>query len=237
MNKEYLESIGVILNTSNEFPGLTLLNYSQIETPKNIKDAYACRGHIVDESGNYMCRPFDRFFNFGEHGTGDNVDWSTVKVIEKLDGSLIKVWFDGRNWQIGTRGTFSARTAMPATDTTFRDYTIKTFGLEGEQDWQDWARKTFDPSLTYLLELTSPYNRVVVPHTTNNLWLLAVRNNHSGYYWSFDEKDTVIKKELYDAFLKSKNIIAVFDDRPSVVDMWNDLGLSVFAVADQRNKF
>jgi len=39
MNKEYLESIGVILNTSNEFPGLTLLNYSQIETPKNIKVA------------------------------------------------------------------------------------------------------------------------------------------------------------------------------------------------------
>ena len=29
----------------------------------------------------------------------------------------------------------------------------------------------------------------------------------------------------------------VNDDRPSVVDMWNDLGLSVFAVADQRNKF
>ena len=54
---------------------------------------------------------------------------------------------------------------------------------------------------------------------------------------SDNRKDTVIKKELYDAFLKSKNIIAVFDDRPSVVDMWNDLGLSVFAVADQRNKF
>lgn len=49
--------------------------------------------------------------------------------------------------------------------------------------------------------------------------------------------DTVVKREIYDTFLKDKNIIAVFDDRPSVVDMWNDLGLTVFAVADQRNRF
>lgn len=49
--------------------------------------------------------------------------------------------------------------------------------------------------------------------------------------------DTIVKREIYDTFLKGKNIIAVFDDRPSVVDMWNDLGLTVFAVADQRNRF
>ena len=49
--------------------------------------------------------------------------------------------------------------------------------------------------------------------------------------------DTIVKQEIYDTFLKDKNIIAVFDDRPSVVDMWNDLGLTVFAVADQRNRF
>lgn len=49
--------------------------------------------------------------------------------------------------------------------------------------------------------------------------------------------DTVVKREIYDMFLKDKNIIAVFDDRPSVVDMWNDLGLTVFAVADQHNRF
>jgi len=50
-------------------------------------------------------------------------------------------------------------------------------------------------------------------------------------------KDTIVKREIYDVFLRNKNIIAVFDDRPSVVDMWNDLGLTVFAVADQRIRF
>lgn len=50
-------------------------------------------------------------------------------------------------------------------------------------------------------------------------------------------KDAIVKREIYDVFLRNKNIIAVFDDRPSVVDMWNDLGLTVFAVSDQRNRF
>lgn len=49
--------------------------------------------------------------------------------------------------------------------------------------------------------------------------------------------DTEIKREIYETFLEDKDIVAVFDDRPCVVDMWNDLGLTVFAVADQRRKF
>ena len=49
--------------------------------------------------------------------------------------------------------------------------------------------------------------------------------------------DTEIKREIYETFLEDKEIVAVFDDRPCVVDMWNDLGLPVFAVADQRRKF
>ena len=185
MNKDYLESIGITIKTRDKFPGLMLLNYSQIETPKNIKEAHSCRGHIVDENGFYKCRPFDRFFNYGEQGVGENVDWTKVTVLEKLDGSLIKVWFDGTNWQIGTRGTFDAESPIHLSDITFRDHTIKTFGLENEQDWQQWAAKTFDKNWTYLFELTSPHNRVVVPHVTNNLWLLAVRNNNSGDYWKF----------------------------------------------------
>ena len=68
----------------------------------------------------------------------------------------------------------------------------------------------------------------VMPCDEFNLFMRQFKDNR---------KDTVVKREIYDTFLKDKNIIAVFDDRPSVVDMWNDLGLTVFAVADQRNRF
>lgn len=53
-----------------------------------------------------------------------------------------------------------------------------------------------------------------------------------------NRKDFIIKKELYDTFIDGRyEVIAVFDDRPQVVDLWNDLGLKTIAVADQRNHF
>jgi predicted kinase len=44
-------------------------------------------------------------------------------------------------------------------------------------------------------------------------------------------KDTIVKKEIYENHIKDKYCIkTVFDDRQSVVDMWRELGLSVFQV-------
>lgn len=45
------------------------------------------------------------------------------------------------------------------------------------------------------------------------------------------EKDTVIKKRIYESEIKDKyNVLAVYDDRLSVCEMWNELGLFVFNV-------
>jgi hypothetical protein len=51
-------------------------------------------------------------------------------------------------------------------------------------------------------------------------------------------KDTVVKYELFQEHIADRyNIVSVFDDRPSVVNMWNDLGLKVWATGDQRVYF
>jgi tRNA uridine 5-carbamoylmethylation protein Kti12 len=43
--------------------------------------------------------------------------------------------------------------------------------------------------------------------------------------------DYIIKQEIYDTWLKGRyNVLAVFDDRDSVVRMWRDNGLPVFQV-------
>jgi len=45
--------------------------------------------------------------------------------------------------------------------------------------------------------------------------------------------DNIIKKEIYDTFIKGNyNILFVLDDRDSVVAAWRDLGLTCFQVAD-----
>lgn len=47
------------------------------------------------------------------------------------------------------------------------------------------------------------------------------------------EKDTVIKRRIWDEHIKGKyNVEAVFDDRPCVVRMWKSLGLFVFNCGD-----
>lgn len=52
-------------------------------------------------------------------------------------------------------------------------------------------------------------------------------------------KDTVIKEEIFWRDIAPYyNVEAVFDDRPSVVRMWHDIGIpKVFAVADQNIEF
>jgi predicted kinase len=44
-----------------------------------------------------------------------------------------------------------------------------------------------------------------------------------------NRKDTIVKSEIYEEHIKGKyNVLAVFDDRPSVIDMWTKKGLFVF---------
>lgn len=52
-------------------------------------------------------------------------------------------------------------------------------------------------------------------------------------------KDTVVKEELFwEHIANNYNVLAVFDDRPCVVEMWYDVGIpNVICVADQRNRF
>jgi len=46
-------------------------------------------------------------------------------------------------------------------------------------------------------------------------------------------KDSIVKKELYEKYIKDKyNVIGVFDDRKQVVDMWRELGITCFQVAE-----
>lgn len=46
-------------------------------------------------------------------------------------------------------------------------------------------------------------------------------------------KDSIVKKELYEAFIKDKyNVLGVFDDRNQVVELWRSIGLTCFQVAD-----
>lgn len=51
-------------------------------------------------------------------------------------------------------------------------------------------------------------------------------------------KDSVIKRELFDKHINGKYyVVGVFDDRPQVVRMWHEMGLTVFALGNQHVEF
>lgn len=51
-------------------------------------------------------------------------------------------------------------------------------------------------------------------------------------------KDSVIKRELFDKHVAGKYYVtAVFDDRPQVVRLWQEMGLTVFALGNQHVDF
>lgn len=50
--------------------------------------------------------------------------------------------------------------------------------------------------------------------------------------------DTIVKKEMYQAFVQGKyHVKYIIDDRPSVCRMWRELGLKVFQVGDPHHEF
>jgi len=51
-------------------------------------------------------------------------------------------------------------------------------------------------------------------------------------------KDTVVKKEIYNTYIKGKyNVICVYDDRLQVIDMWYDQGIFTFNVNQGNQEF
>ena len=49
-----------------------------------------------------------------------------------------------------------------------------------------------------------------------------------------NRKDSIIKKEIYEKYLKPMNyhVLFILDDRNQVVEMWREMGFTVFQVAE-----
>lgn len=162
--------------------GFILLKYNQLSSDFNEQIVRECRGIILRE-GDYkvVCHPFDKFGNYGESYCPD-IDWKTASVQEKVDGSLIKLWYDeiGETWRISTNGTISAFKAELENNISFRTFgELFVFALPVKNcaDNISFFFDSLDKNMTYMFELVSPYNRVVIPYKVPEVYFLGARNN------------------------------------------------------------
>jgi len=157
------------------YPNLVMCKYNQIDSPMAEPLVQECRGIILDEADNWriVARPFDKFFNAGEPLAAP-INWKTAQVQEKLDGSLMILYHYADSWHVASSGTPDASGPVGDHGMTFKELFWKVW------EQYDYNLQYLDPKLTYMFELCTPYNRVVVSHAENRLVLLGVRDRETG---------------------------------------------------------
>lgn len=212
----------------------TMFSYDQIRSDFNIKLVREARG-IIFRTGEWeqpVCWAFNKFGNYGE-SYAPEIDWSTAFVTEKIDGSLIKVWWDNGYWHVSTNGTIDAFKAE------INNVKMKNFGdyfmsaVEKYYDRFDDFFRGLETHRTYMFELVGPYNRVVIPYEETDLYFLGARTNSSGeeYYCS-----SIIAGALGLGRFKRPAVYSLtsLDDCVKAAELktWDDEG---FVVADAQN--
>lgn len=141
--------------------------------------------------------PMNRFYNHGDTN-GADIDWSDpdLRVYEKLDGTCMIVYWDALHgrWHAGTRSVPEAdlpirKDHMEIGDMTFSELffvALRKTREAAEGKALEWEPSDFDKvvhlnkELTYVFELTTPYNRIVVKYDEPRVTLLAARHTASG---------------------------------------------------------
>lgn len=152
-----------------------MFKYNQVASDFTIPLVREARGIIFRESDwECVCYAFNKFGNYGENYCPE-IDWETVSIQEKVDGSLIKLWYDD-GWHISTNGTIDAFKAElnDVKHPNFGQLFFKAIHQVFEDEYNFF--EMLDRNFTYMFELTSPYNRVVIPYEETKLYFLGMRD-------------------------------------------------------------
>ena len=180
IEKEY----GICPKQHKQFPNLYQFTYDQIDSA-HVKDhpiVRESRGVILDSTDNWnvVSRSFDRFFNYGEVGSfgaaiDPDFDWDSIRVFEKIDGSLMTAYWYGRQWNVCTKGSPDAGGEVDGNGFTFAELFWKAFDNCLNYVNPD---EIFVRGFNYIFELTSEYNRVVTSQMNNpgTITLIGLRD-------------------------------------------------------------
>ena len=166
-----------------DFDGYTLIKYNQLFSDFKEPMVREARGFIIKKEGHkykLVCMPFTKFFCVGDPNAKNDLrklyhrkEWY---IEEKIDGSLIKLWYDDDRWHISTSGTIHAKNAPVQFE--MKDITnyeeLFLYASKGKIDWD-----RLDKHYTYLFELVGLENKVIVPYEVEDVYYLGRRDNYT----------------------------------------------------------
>lgn len=164
---------------------LIVLNYEQSAPPGTISDV--CRGLILNKSTlKVVCRGFDRFGCYDIEQSDYNIE--DCKFYEKIDGSLIKIYFYKKLWRVSNRSqafaeNLSCSLGRITSNKTFAHLVYEALEVKSIDEFQTFCNSNkFVTNYTYIFELTSIHTTVITPYNQTKLWFLAARDNCTGQY-------------------------------------------------------
>jgi len=166
-----------------DYEDYAILNYT-LNSPKLHPIVRECRSLILHKSTKEIfARGFDRFFEYKEDPYVDysKISMSTTVCLEKIDGSLVLVWWNPiiKEWTCSTRTKIFAEGPVfgqESEGTTFKNLIDEAFENRNIND----IFKNEDKNKTYILELVSPKSKLIKLYKNTKLYLIGIRDKHTG---------------------------------------------------------
>ena len=161
--------------------GLILFRYNQLSADFNLEIVREARGIIFKEdTWECVCHAFNKFGNYLESYVPD-INWDNCRASEKIDGSLIKLYWCYGKWNIATNGIINARDSEldSLRYQTYEDLFLAALENLG-YSLETLGTLHLNSKYTYMFELVSPYNQVVIPYDDFGIYYLGQRDMETG---------------------------------------------------------
>jgi RNA ligase len=191
---QYYDQKLLIKQTHPQLP-LIIWNYSPKVQYEKLWDEITlkCRALITDFNGNIVAKSFNKFFNIEETNNFPNEPFT---VYEKLDGSLILIFYYQNQWIVSSKASF-----------------ISDHALEAQQIISSWNLDKLDKTKSYSGELIAPWNRIVCDYGKDRKVVLLAKFDNLGNEYSIEDYSKyfeIVKK--YDGLNDYKNLKKIIRD-------------------------
>jgi T4 RnlA family RNA ligase len=162
----------------------------RLHTDFSLPEVQESRGiilEVTDNDANVVCWPFRKFGNYGE-SYADAIDWSSARVQEKVDGSIVKMYHYNGEWHWATNSSLHAKESA-YNGPSFYDIICtacdnicgNSGAVSGVEKLQNYASTRNWTDYTFIFELISPNNKIIVNYgDETSIIFTGVRNNKTG---------------------------------------------------------
>lgn len=169
-----------------------------------------CRGIILYREGfSIACYPFDKFNNH-DSCFADTIDWNSARVLEKLDGQIMKVWFNRltKKWVVSTQSNIYAEKSNTLGGVTRR------YLFDNAESKIDYSK--LNENKTYIFEMTSPLSPVMIKYDKTDIWHIGTRDNITQKEEDADigiQKPKIYNVKSLEEAIKKANELCTPEDR------------------------